>query len=731
MGYNSADSLEFDTVSRYVDVPGIFGVTVYEGTEIPEAKLIVPSDDSAWVWWPENIQYIVRNVRGVKPFNLSVFTGPLGAKNWLGLPVWVKLVVYPDEYEVKERVDPGVQEWIWRGLTKQKAKDKQKKEPADTGEWALDYTQPKDVFEILPGQTYTSLDFETDGKWKFRAGVTGLAVSNGEKNSWITDNYKGETGLVTVRGKPVSALGAPLVKADSVLRDVWERGCTETVPVFHSANYDIAVAKGRGWKIPESPEQFEDTLLLAFCTGEKWKDESSVLGLKYLARKYLSKDMRELKDFIPEAQLKRQGTLGADPVALAEYARADADATLRLLPVLKEREYSPFIYELEKKLVPIVVQMEEDGFPLDPRVLDVLIGVGDEGCSNLEGWFDSTCDWRGNLNSPQQACALIYDKLGVRVSEYGRSTSKEAMALLSWHPACKRVRAWRQLDDIRSQARSLMEQYMECGYAYSTFNPAGGSTGRFSSREPLNLQNKTQLLRKAFVSGDDYRLEVFRADYSQIELRIAAALSGDKTMLETIERGESLHKNLHKVLIEAGINVSYDKVKTFDFSLFYGGDVDRVMTVLGCEREQAEYVIEVVESAWVEAMAWRKVVLAETQANGGINHSIRGRVFLYPTLFSGDFKERGHAERTVVNKPIQGSGADTIKISMSEFPYLRKKYGAVMRLTVHDEITGTSPRECREEFKKDLREIMLEAEPSVPLDVEIGFGKNWKDAKAA
>lgn len=669
---------------------------------------------------------LVRQLRGTEPYDLTIVTGPEGVAGWLGLPHWVRLRVMPDDYDVKERVEPLVAEGIWYGLTKQQAKNLAKKPTSKTqfthdllqekvnALWPVQY-QPTDRPFVLPaalpgmgqGAHHIALDFETDAAWKFDAEYTGLAVSDGV-SQWFLSGVAAQSA--------------------------WERVVYNALPVFHGGVFDQAVAMGHRW---ERPVNFEDTLLLAFCAGEKVDDDAATLGLKVLSKKYRGVEMRELSDFIPAAQLKRQGTVGADPQALAQYAKEDAQATLDLLPILRERTVNP-IYRLEKRLVPVVLDMEAAGFHLNDAVLRSVIESAGAGKRGIEEWFRESLAWdpsvvkskdaRSRFNSTPEVSALVYDVLGLR-STFGRSTGKEAMEELKWHPACKRIRAWRKLDSLESEAQALLDQHEQFnGYAHTSFNQAGASTGRFSSLHPINLQNKVEMLREAFDSEDPNEC-VYRADYAQIELRIGATLSQDQAMLRAIQDGESLHRNLHKMLQEAGVMVSYREVKTFDFALFYGADVVRIMTVLKCSKQQAETVMRAVESAWPQAMAWRKSVIALAYANDGYNESMMGRPFYYPDLQHWDFEIRGHAERTTVNKPIQGTGADIMKSAMLEIPALHKRYGGRLRLTQHDEVAGTIPRDAVEQFAKDLRAVMLEAEPRVPLDVEIGFGENWKDAK--
>lgn len=722
-------------MTKVYDCEGLFPAVDSITRRLRLAELISKDGTSNYVTSISSIMEKVRSLRGQEQSEIIVTTGPQGIDNWLGLPFWVQLKVWPDDYVVRERVSPLIQELIWAGVSKTKAKQWEKKPPVkgrdiydrsvqSVGLWGSSVQRSGDESISIKSDGISSgvaslvaLDFETDGGWLFKARPTALSVSDGQQSICIYDETPDDKAVI---------MRDSLAKGKSIWEQVVE---SSAIPVVHSANSDFSFAKGLGWKVPTEADQFEDTLLMAFSAGEKWTDDKQSLGLKVLQKKYLHQDRPTLTDFIPVSRLKKQGTLGADTGLMSYYGIQDTEGTRGLVEVLRPNVVEN-IYRLEKSLVPVIMDMEEAGFPLDPEVLMRISKAATKGKASIHAWCREAGLKVDNFNSTPQVSNLIYDQCGLQ-SSFGRSTGKEAMQELWWHPVAKRVRSWRKLDSLGDEADALLTQFYEGGIAYTTFNQAGGSTGRFSSSNPINLQNKTGTLRKAFISGDKAQA-VFRADYAQIELRIAATLAQDEAMLSAIREGRSLHRDLHASLVnDAGLTwLKYDQVKTFDFSLFYGGDVDRIRTVLNCDKETAARVMKAVEDKWYQAMAWRKDVLAETQDAGGVNYSMIGRKFLYPLLFTDDLEMRGHTERTAVNKPIQGTGADCIKVAMRDAHfYLKRKYGSQVRLTVHDELVGSTPWESINDFKKDLLEIMKEAEPRVPLDVEIGFGNNWFEAK--
>lgn len=667
-----------------------------------------------WLLHPRNLILALRQ----QPIrDLTIYTGPSGLSQWLALPQWVKLMVYPDNYYAKDRVAPVVQELIWQGMNKGEASKLVKAPPKTYGngklyklndanwaasEWPNEYTYTPPPFslplQLIPNSIPVALDFETGGGWKFKTQISGLAVGIGGSTWWITDEEQA--------------------------KNTWEQSIQEGRPIYHGGNYDLAVAKSRGWALPV---EYDDTLLMAFSGGEKTDDNERTLGLKVLANKYLHRSMRELRDFIGDTEFKRSGTLKADPLILAQYAQEDIRATLDLLPILRERMHRP-TYELEMDIAPIVLGMDEVGFNADTKVLSNLAAWAERGMEAIEAWLQYNCSWAGNIGSVPQVQALLFDRLGLQ-SSLGRSTSKEALEELHWHPVAKRIRAWRRLESLKQEADTLLAQYIIDGRMHTTFFQYGGSTGRFSSGDPINLQNKRITLRKAFVADDDKSEWVYAADYGQIELRIPAYLANDKAMLQAIKEGRSLHKDLHTQLRELGINIEYIDVKRFDFGVFYGAEIEKIADILHCDLVMAGEIMDGLMSAWPEAMAWRKKVLQETYDNGNYNCSMRGRPYYYPGLDSPDFNIRSHTERAAVNRIIQGTAADVMKLAIKGIPELHKKYGGKLRLTVHDEVVGTIPKENAEAFVRDLRMVMLEAEPLIPLAVEIGLGKSWKEAK--
>ena len=711
----------------YVDVCGIYP-SMADATTIPDGWL----PDGVLVWDTAQIREAVNSFRSVEPGNVVVYTGPMGRDKWLAVPVWVRVLVWPDGYEYKERTtEPVVQELIWGyGYTRQQAKAIQAKPPVK-GEkaehyasatemvcsWSTNYSRvPDNVIDVVSGtqsswlgdKPLVALDFETDGRWKFDCLTTGLAVAGQNGNRYFVGHWQ-EQG---------DYLGRQ--------RDAWNDAARTGSIVFHNAPFDVAVAKGKGWKIPE---RYDDTLLMAFCAGEKYTDDRSLLGLKHLAYKYLGRKMRELEDFIPKKQLKESGTKYADAVALAEYAKEDARATLDLYHVFKGK-YNERVYQLELDVVPVLHDMEDAGFNIDPNHMTKVMNAASSGMQGIERWLEAACGWKGNVNSTQQVAVLLYDKLGLR-SSYGRGTGKEPLVELGWHPVAKRIRAWRKFDSLYEEAEKRLALWKDMGKVVCNFNQYGAGTGRFSSSDPVNEQNVTALLREAYIPDEDERAcVVYRADYAQIELRIAAVMSGDEAMLAAIRDGVSLHRSLHKLITDFGVQVHYDDVKKFDFTFFYGGEVQRVQEALRCSEEKAQTIMDAVLNAWPRAMAWRKEVVRDARENGGHNTTLLGRDFYYPLADSHDMKLRTHAERTMVNKPVQGTGADVMKLALREVPALHKRYGGKMRRTVHDEIVGTIPLESWPGFSRELRSAMLEVEPRIPLDVEIGYGANWKAAKA-
>jgi DNA polymerase I len=658
------------------------------------------------------------NLVASAPHSVEVIVGPLEKDQWLALPQWVRLRVMPDGYDVVERVSPLVQELIWSGRPLSRAKSWEKKPPKKealltqyneakvrvTYEWPKYWERSVEVFTPPGIGELVALDFETDGKFKKFAKTTGLAAFSQSGGSQFIGHHL-EDGYLQRQ------------------RDAWEDGQVG-VPIFHNAQFDIAIAQSHGWSVPQV---WHDTQLMAFASGEKYRDDRKMIGLKVLASKYLGIEMIELDDFIPKAELKRNGTLNADPILLAEYAKADAKCTYQLYDVFKDhKKFNQRTYDLEREVTPVTIDMELGGIGVDEERLEKIRLYAEIGKLNIEKWFVENCEWDGNLNSPEQVSQLMYDKLGLK-TQYGRSTSKEAMELLNWHPVAKRVRAWRKLDSLSSDARDMVA-CTHGGVLYTGFNQTGASTGRFSSSDPINMQNKVELLRSACKPHEEGHV-FYTADYGQIELRIVAAMSSDRNMWKAINAGESMHRNLHRMLREFGIDIPYHAVKTFDFSLFYGADVPRVMEVVGCSRDKAEKIIDAVERLWEEAMVWRKLVVNQAVDNMGWNETLMGRPLYHPGLLSPDFKEFQDARRAAINKPIQGTGADILKMAMCTIPSLHRKYGGRMRITLHDEVAGTIPIEAQQAFKKDLEELMIGVEERVPLSVEIGFGENWMMAK--
>ena len=352
-----------------------------------------------------------------------------------------------------------------------------------------------------------------------------------------------------------------------------------------------------------------------------------------------------------------------------------------------------------------------------------------------------------NINSPQQLSRILFDKLGLPALKRNPKTRTPSTAvevleeLALSHELPRLILEWRQLQKLKGTYIDALPQLVnpETGRVHTSLNQAVAATGRLSSSDP-NLQNipiKTELgreIRRAFIAEPDHVL--ISADYSQIELRVLAHLSGDETLMAAFERGDDIHdQTATKVFGADSLLDPHElrrRAKIINYALLYGKTAFTLAKDIGVTQQAAQQFIDAYFAGFPRVRAFIDQTLADAQASGVVK-TMFGRRRPVPELTSRNFQIRAGAERIAVNMPIQGTAADILKRAMidlhSELP--RRGLRARMILTVHDELLFESPREEAEAAAEFVREKMERAvELSVPLTVDVGIGENWRDAKS-
>mgnify|MGYP005841930983 CR=1 FL=1 len=415
-----------------------------------------------------------------------------------------------------------------------------------------------------------------------------------------------------------------------------------------------------------------------------------------------------------------------------------------LLPRLSERLLWLY-HEVERPLSRVLAHMEARGVRLDVPLLQALSFELEREMERLEGEVFRLAGHPFNLNSRDQLETVLFDELGLtpiaRTEKTGkRSTAQGALeALRGAHPIVELILRYRELSKLKTTYVDPLPRLIHprTGRLHTRFNQTATATGRLSSSDP-NLQNipiRTPLgqrIREAFVAEEGYLL--LAADYSQIELRVLAHLSKDENLKRVFREGKDIHTETAAWIfgLDPGkVDSRMRRVaKTVNFGVLYGMSAHRLSQELGLEYKEAEAFIERYFQSFPKVRAWIQRTLEEGRTKGYVE-TLFGRRRYVPDLASRVRSIREAAERMAFNMPVQGTAADLMKIAMVKlFPKL-KPLRAHLLLQVHDELVLEVPKDRAEEAKALVKEVMEAAYPlEVPLEVEVGLGPNWLEAKA-
>ncbi len=575
-----------------------------------------------------------------------------------------------------------------------------------------------------------AVDVETDSVDAIRANLVGIALSDAPgRGYYVPIGHEREAAQVSLEA--ARRLLGPLLADESLPKTA------------HHAKFDLTVLAQHGFTVRGLAW---DTMLAAWLVNPAGRN----LGLKGLAWEKLSLEMTPIDALIGKG--RDQVTMAQVPVdRVAPYASADVDITLRLRELLegelKEREQELLFHEIEMPLVPVLVDMERRGVALDLHVLDEMSRDLYRRQSELEEEIYRAAGQSFNINSPQQLACVLYDKLGLkpplralRRTQNGRSTEASVLEeLRGKHEVVGLVIEYRQLNKLKGTYVDALPLLVnpQTGRVHTSFNQTAVVTGRLSSSDP-NLQNipiRTDLgsqIRRAFVAGPGAVL--MAADYSQVELRILAHMSGDEAMLGAFARGEDIHARTAAMIH----GVSLDKVtpdmrrlaKAINFGLVYGMSDYGLSARTELSQEEAAHFIRRYFAQFPAVQAYLDESKRQAREQGYVE-TLFGRRRYFPELAPGSkvpIGMRRAAERMAINMPIQGTAADIIKIAMIRLHRALAERGlrAGMTLQVHDELVLQVPEDEVETVRPLLKSVMEGAhELRAPLRVDIQVGKNW------
>jgi len=500
------------------------------------------------------------------------------------------------------------------------------------------------------------------------------------------------------------------------------------------ANYDIHL-KGIAY----------DTMLESYILDST----SNNHDMDSLALKYLGWRTIHYEDVAGKGA--KQITFDQVPVeSAATYAAEDADVTLQLhhhfWPMyLKEPQLKSVFEEIEMPLVPVLAKMERNGVLIDAKKLEKQTAELEKRLAELAVETFELAGNEFNMNSPKQLQEILYTQLKLPILQKtptGQPSTAEPVLqeLALDYPLPKLIIEYRTLSKLMSTYTKRLPEQINAttGRIHTSYNQAGTATGRLSSSDP-NLQNipvrthEGRRIRQAFIAPAGYKL--ISADYSQIELRIMAHISGDAALLSAFEQ----NLDIHKATAAEVLGIPLEKVtsderraaKAINFGLIYGMSAFGLAKQLGVDKHAAQNYIDRYFARYPGVREYMEKTRAQAHTQGYVE-TLWGRRLYLPDINSSQIMRQKAAERTAINAPLQGSAADIIKramISLHQWLQENKKNSARMIMQVHDELVFEVPDEYAAELSEIVRAHMMNAANlKVPLLVDVGVGENWDEA---
>ena len=512
------------------------------------------------------------------------------------------------------------------------------------------------------------------------------------------------------------------------------------IKVGQNLKYDLTILSHYGVEV--KGELF-DTMLAHYVVEPEQRH-----NMDHLAETYLHYRTIHIEELIGTGR-QQKNMRDLAPREICDYACEDADVTLRLYPILREKmaecDVTDVFSKIEMPLLPVLARIEQNGVRLDTEALQQ---TGDDFRARLQTLEEEVYALAGHeftITSPKQVGTVLFEEL--KISEKARktktgqySTSEEVLETLrDKHPIVEKILAHRALKKLLSTYVEALPKLINprTGRIHTSFNQAVTATGRLSSSNP-NLQNipvrgeDGREIRKAFVPDEECTF--FSADYSQIELRIMAHLSGDEHMIADFNAGHDIHAATAARIFHKSIDeVTRDerrKAKTANFGIIYGISAFGLSERLGIPRGEAKELIDSYFDTYPKVKEFMSTCIERAQERGYILTEFKRRRYL-ADINSRNATVRGYAERNAVNAPIQGTAADIIKVAMVAIDRrLREEHlDTKMILQVHDELNFSVPHHELDTVRRLVVEEMERAySMRVPLLAECGSGTNWLEA---
>ena len=582
-----------------------------------------------------------------------------------------------------------------------------------------------ELVRLLEAQPRFCFDTETTNIDPNLAELVGLSFAFQPHEAWFV---------------PVPADQAEARRIASAFQAAFENDKIEKIG--QNIKYDAIVLK---WYGVQLAGPLFDTMLAHYLLEPELRH-----NMDYLSETYLKYKPVSIETLIGKGA-RQLSMRDADPEKVAIYAAEDADVTLQLYhyfsPKLKAENLLELFNTMEVPLIEVLADMEFTGIRLDAGYLHSYSRELESQIAAVEQKIYEQAGLRFNIASPRQIGEVLFEKMKIPYSgaktKTGQYVTDEAKLgeLAASYPLVAEILRYRGLTKLKSTYVDALPAQInpKTGRVHTSFNQALAATGRLSSNNP-NLQNipiKTPegaKVREAFIPCDDQHL-LLSADYSQIELRLIAEISGDEAMLEAFSKNQDIHRataaRVYGVPYEEVTSDQRRNAKTVNFSIIYGAGATNVSQQLGIKRAEAKELIDTYFQQYAGLKNYMEKTVEFAREHGYVK-TLLGRRRYLRDIDSRNSLARSNAERVAINTPIQGTAADLIKIAMINIhKVLKSSYPSVrMILQVHDELVFEVPKDQLEAVSPVIVDLMRNAIPGlkVPILVEAGSGRNWREA---
>ncbi|MES2240334.1 MAG: DNA polymerase I [Bacteroidota bacterium] len=582
------------------------------------------------------------------------------------------------------------------------------------------------LLQNLQKQTSVCFDTETTGLDALHAELVGISFSYEKGKGFYVPFPENQEEAQALADKFI-----PFFENESIEK------------IGQNIKYDLKILSNYNIKVAG---KLFDTMIAHYLINPDMRHNMDILAETYL--KYSPKSIETL---IGKKGKNQKTMREVDLEDIKEYAAEDADVTFQLKELfaveLEKTATQKLFDEIEIPLVPVLAAMETEGINLDVPFLKSMSGEMQKDIDNFEQKIYEAAGEKFNLASPKQLGDILFDKLKIGGAKQKKTktgqyaTGEEVLSYLAnEHEIVRDILEWRQMVKLQSTYIDALPNQVDSktGRVHTDYMQTVAATGRLSSNNP-NLQNipirteRGRLIRKAFIARDE-NYTLVSADYSQIELRVIAALSGEENMIKAFQNNEDIHKStaskVFNVPLEEVTREQRSHAKTVNFGIIYGVSAFGLSNQTNLSRSESAELIDAYYKSYPQLKSFINEQVDFARDNGYVQ-TVLGRRRYLKDINSQNAIVRGGAERNAVNAPIQGSAADIIKIAMINIhnKLIAENWKSKMLLQVHDELVFDVHNDELEKIQPMIKHEMENAfKLEVPLVVDLGMGKDWLEA---